>query len=927
MENKHRYYELISYKKTHRGNGDFNGPESALPLEEQIAYLKAFAKDYPTFVGAKLDQEIVKEEDLSELKSKIKPQENAFRSREYLKGWEAYSKVEGEYEHLRLFTSSCQASGRRIRLIGQGIYPPSGFLLDLPSPMSTVELKLRISEDFHTPLRGKKTVTTMGKVLEFRRGIKEILRLQLYSDGSLDARLLEKDAYHYSNHEIASFPFGQDFDLRLSFSCKAMEISAQGKTMSFPCSDFPNVLMGSSGFYPMGDMEVELSKIESEDGQEIEPFEKAKEKQERYLGEVDLPFGIGGKSHANETLRLRKAFERQENGRSLFLHLSCLDPCGKVLFNGKEFPCPDFLSQDLDLTPYLKNGRNELELFVEPRCSENFCTWHRGKDPYYGWFAGEAYLEERNKEAYLAFVKIQTVRNSQAKVCLDVSSLKKKDVAVETYCDGALRSKEEFALGKGVSHFEYPVDFKASLWSPAEPNLHEITIDLYEKGRKIDSFSLRYGFRTIEQKNGELRLNDAPYVLKGALLMQYPWPIEELPLQHLCPSDETILKEALKAKAMNCNTVRMHVLGYGNAEERYARIFDSVGLNIIWTTRLLDSLGTCMWDPSWRQKESYIHQMKDVINHPSILLYEGLNEQGLYQEDIDAAYRAFLSLKEVDPTRLFSPVSHLYYAADSYDLGCFYYQDDGKKDHFGEKVQADPSWNDPSVVRSSHAYNWLLGYGLGWDKLRKQDWSGYEDLLKSEKTAFLISEYAIIGRANPNTLKAKAFFNPDSYEYGDEASLGYDFKGDFLLSQAYQALSAKSASRKMLGDGVDGLLWCSLSSGANEGSYLKPPFDYQGYPKLSFYALRETFQDAVCFDRSTDIVWGEGHKLHPLLCGCPDGKSYQVEVRIESLEGEVLSEMRLGPARLDRSVVALGEREMPQLEDGYYRIIYEVKEA
>ena len=927
MKNKHRYYELISYRKSHLGEGDFNGPESALSLEEQIDYLKVFAQDYSSFANAKLDQEEVKEEELTKWKGKIAPQENEFRARIYLKGFEAHSKVEGEYEHLHLFTSRAQACGKRVKLIGQGSYPSSGFLLEFASSVSKMDLKLRISEDFSTPLRGEKTVTTMGKVLEFRSGIQEIIRLQFYSDGSLDARLLEKDAYHYSNHAIARFPFGEDFDLCLSFSSDKVEIRAQGKRMSFPCHGLPNVLMASSGFYPMGDMEVELSRVYGENGKEMDPFEKREKKQERNLGKVDLPFGIGGAKHACETLHLTKKFDYRSNGRSLFLHLSCLDPCGEVLFNGKNFPCPDFLSQDLDLTPYAKEGENELELIIEPRCSENFCTWHRGKDPYYGWFAGEAYLEERSQEAHLAFAKIQTIENSRALRSLDLVSDSDKGAIIEIYCDGSSCSKKEFALKKGNTHLEYEVDFKASLWSPEEPNLHEIQIDIIQKRRKVDSFCLNYGFRTIEQKNGELRLNGNPYVLKGALIMQYPWPIEELPLLHLCPTDETILKEALKAKAMNCNTVRMHVLGYGNAEERYARIFDSIGLNVIWTTRFIDSLGTCMWDPSWRQREGYIHQIKDVINHPSILIYEGLNEQGLYQQDIDSAYRAFLSLKKVDPTRLLSPISHLYYAADSYDLGCFYYQDDGKKDHFGKQVQADPSWNDPCIVRSSHAYNWLLGYGSGWDRLRKQDWSGYLDLLKSEKTAFLVSEYAIIGRANPNTPKTKVFFNPDSYEYGDEERLGYHFKQNFLLSQAYQALAAKSATKKMLGDGVDGLLWCALSSGANEGSYLKPLFDYQGCPKLSFYALRETFQNAVCFDSSTDIVWGENHMLHPLLCGCPDGKIYRIEIRVESLSGEALFRTLLGPVKLDRSVVKLEAKEMPNLQDGYYRIVYEVSEA
>ncbi len=927
MKNKHRYYELISYKKAHRGSGDFNGPESFFSLKEQLDYLETFATDYSSFIDAKLDQEVIEEEELSKWKEKIKPQENAFRKREYLKDLEAYAQVEGEYEYLHPFTSRCQIKGRRILLTGQGVYPASGFVLELGSPFAKMELKIRISEDFATPLRGKKTVTTMGKVLEFRNGIEEIIRLQFYSDGSLDARTLEKDIYHYTNHGIASFPFGEDNDLNVLFSEKEVEISFRGQKASFPCAALPNVLMGSSGFYPMGDMEIELTHVYDKEGKEIDPFKKASKKEARCLGKVDLPFGIGGQANAFSTLILKKSFKHQENGKDLYLHLSCLDPCGKAVINGHEFPCPDFLSQEFNLTPYLKEGENELELFVEPRCSENFCSWHRGKDPNYGWFAGEAYLEERNKEAYLAFVKIETLKGSLARVSLDVSSGSPRKVLLETYCDSSLRKSEEFALEKGLTHLEFEVDFQTSLWSPERPDLHNIRFDLFEKGRKSDSFSLQYGFRTIAQNHGDLLLNGSPYVLKGALLMLYPWPIEELPLQHLCPSEETILKEALKAKAMNCNTVRMHMLGYGNAEERYARIFDAVGLNVIWTTRFIDSLATCLWDPSWRQKEGYAHQIKDVINHPSIIIYEGLNEQGMYQKDIDASYRAFLALKEVDSSRLFSPISHLYYAADSYDLGCFYYKDAGKENQFGEAVQSDPSWNDPLIVRSSHAYNWLLGYGLGYDKLRKQDWSGYLDLLQSKKTAYLVSEYAIIGRANPKTKNAQAFFNPDSYEYGDEKTLGYDFSSNFLLSQAYQALAAKSASKKMLGDGVDGLLWCALSSGANEGSYLKPPFDYQGYPKLSFYALREVFQNAVCFDESTDLLWGEDHLLRPLLCGCPDGKTYQVSITIENLKGEAIRKLAFDPVQFDRSVVKLEAREIGDLQDGYYRIVYEVKEA
>lgn len=929
MKNKSRSYELISYRQKHQGTGDFNGPESSFTLKEQVNYLKTFAHDYAFFTNANLEKEVVSDTQIAQWKEKIALSKNDVRKREYLKDLTASSQIEGPYEYLHAFSSNCQIVGGNVLLKGEGHYPSAGLLFAPQQEFSKIHLSFSVSQDFKTPLRGKKIVQTMGKVLEFRHDGEEIVRLQFYSDGSLEARTLEKDVYHYTDHHLGSFSFENDGDLQVIFDFNEIKIIYDNHPYSFPNKGLPNELMATVGFYPMGDMSLRFLEVTTNDGTSINPFVASKNKKEKNLGQVNLPFGIAGREHANETLKLRKAFTYSPNEKELYLHLSCLDPCGRIRINDQEFLCDDFLSTEFNLTPFLQNGENLLELIVSPRCPENFCSWHRGKDPYYAWFIGEAYLEERAKETHIDFVKIVTIsaKETLADCFVDVISDKEKEIALEVLCDAVHKATFQAHLKKGINHLKERIEFGVSSWSPENPSLHEISFNLLEEEKNVDTFVTSYGFRTISQKDGGLYLNDEPYVLKGALLMQYPWPIERLPLEHLCPSDETIIKEALQAKAIGCNCVRMHVLGYGNAEERYARIFDAIGLCVIWTTRYIDSVITCLWDPSWKQKEGYLHQIKDVINHPSIIIYEGANEQGLYQKDIDNIYEAFVgALKSIDTSRLLCPVSHLYYAADSYDLGCFYYLDDGKKDAFGKNVVSSKAWNDPLVLRSSHAYNWLLGYGAGWDKLRKQDWSGYRDLLNSHQDAYLVSEYAIIGRANPNTDKAKQFFNDASYECGDETSLGYHFENDFLLSQAYQALSAKMASKKMLGDGVDGLLWCSLNSGANEGSYLKPPLDYAGYPKLAFYALKESFQNAVCFDSSTDLLWGENHLLSPLLCGSPDYKKHDIFISIEDLQGKRVISYAFEDVLFDEIVVKLDKKKLPEMEDGYYRVVYEVSE-
>lgn len=77
---------------------------------------------------------------------------------------------------------------------------------------------------------------------------------------------------------------------------------------------------------------------------------------------MNLPFGIAGREHANETLKLRKAFTYSPNEKELYLHLSCLDPCGRIRINDQEFLCDDFLSTEFNLTPFLQNGKTFLSL-------------------------------------------------------------------------------------------------------------------------------------------------------------------------------------------------------------------------------------------------------------------------------------------------------------------------------------------------------------------------------------------------------------------------------------------------------------------------------------------------------------------------------------------------------------------------------------
>lgn len=117
----------------------------------------------------------------------------------------------------------------------------------------------------------------------------------------------------------------------------------------------------------------------------------------------------------------------------------------------------------------------------------------------------------------------------------------------------------------------------------------------------------------------------------------------------------------------------------------------------------------------------------------------------------------------------------------------------------------------------------------------------------------------MIGRQNPHVPEAGEYFNPYSYEFPDEVSLGFSTTPDqWRQSQAYQALAAACTVRRMRQLGVDGMLWCCLMGGANDGGYLKPPIDFYGYPRLAFYTLRDGYAPLTAASDDVNVVKAAG---------------------------------------------------------------------
>ena len=299
-----------------------------------------------------------------------------------------------------------------------------------------------------------------------------------------------------------------------------------------------------------------------------------------------------------------------------------------------------------------------------------------------------------------------------------------------------------------------------------------------------------------------------------------------------------------------------------------------------------EHLYACTGDKKWAERDNFVGQIKAVRNNPSIIVYEGSNEY--HAKDlavIDRMYDQFVdAVESVDKSRLISPSSEIYYAA----MGCKYYNDTGELDEKGNMVASGLGWVNERVIRSSHTYSLLCGYGTSWEVMRKQDKKYTKELLSSKRHSYWITEFAVTGLANPTTREAQENEYVESYEREDELGpMGRWFEqSERKESQAYQALCAFNAVKQMRILGADCMAWCCLMSGANNGSYLKPPIDFYGYKKLAYYTLKDAYNDVLACKGDIAVSYGTEDEICPLILGDGSNATYHLTVSVINDRGE-----------------------------------------
>ena len=193
----------------------------------------------------------------------------------------------------------------------------------------------------------------------------------------------------------------------------------------------------------------------------------------------------------------------------------------------------------------------------------------------------------------------------------------------------------------------------AALWSPALPNLYDLTVTLHKNGQDVDSYSLTVGIRTIAVKGNQLLLNGEPIYLTGF------GRHEDFPIHGRGLNTAVLVKDYTLLAWIGANSFRTTHYPYS---DEMMMLADQLGFLIIDE---IPAVGLYFREDGLEKRLSLCQQqLKELVardkNHPSVIMWSIANEP---HSDHPGAAPFFQSLTELtrslDKTRPVTLVSHL----------------------------------------------------------------------------------------------------------------------------------------------------------------------------------------------------------------------------------------------------------------------------
>lgn len=391
-----------------------------------------------------------------------------------------------------------------------------------------------------------------------------------------------------------------------------------------------------------------------------------------YQGDILVPFavesalsGVQRLLAPDETLWYRRILRHQTPaGHRTHLHFEAVDYECTVYLNEAKVGSHKGSSDPFkfDITDSLQAGENELVVNVIDRTDPSQTLGKQSLKPkgiYYTRVSGiwqTVWLEDV-PERHFRMVKMKPrIAEETLRVLptLDGEPLETERVVI-TVRDG------ERVVGTADAALSVQIP-NAKLWSPQNPNLYDITMELFDGEKLVDrveSYAAMREVGTVRGPAGQIRMT-----LNGKVIFHYGpldqgwWPDGLL----TPPSDAAMRFDVDYLKKSGFNMIRKHI----KVESRrfYAHC-DRVGM-MVWQD-MPSTGGRPFWsklapnpvEEEWpaEQHEQFIKELKSMVgslrNHPSIVMWVPFNERWGQHETI----RIGQLMENLDVTRLLNIAS------------------------------------------------------------------------------------------------------------------------------------------------------------------------------------------------------------------------------------------------------------------------------
>lgn len=342
------------------------------------------------------------------------------------------------------------------------------------------------------------------------------------------------------------------------------------------------------------------------------------------------------------------------NGMDIFLDFEGVESAFYCWVNGElaGYSEDSRLPAHFNITPLLKKGKNKLALKVFRYSDGSYL-----EDQDYWKYSGierDVYLYARPASRVKDFKLVAGLTNKYRDGDFNLEIRMRQPQSGQTVEYKVMdQGKEIFSekkllggTGDSLITINHIFD-QVNAWNAETPNLYTLVINTFDKDEKpLESFTHRFGFRSVEMRNGMILVNNVPILFKGVNRHEHD------PHHGRTISVESMIQDIQLMKQFNINAVRNS--HYPNNPQWYA-LCDMYGLYLIDEANI-ESHGmdhhkdrTLANYPEWELP--FMERMERMVmrdrNFTSIVTWSMGNESG-YGKHFETLYHW---TKAFDPTR------------------------------------------------------------------------------------------------------------------------------------------------------------------------------------------------------------------------------------------------------------------------------------